>query len=306
MRLSDRGGENYMWLVFAILSAVFAGLTSILAKCGIRNTDSDVATMLRTVIVLAFAWIMAAISGGVSSIGDLDIKTVVFLVLSGLATGASWLCYFKALQLGDVNKVVPVDKASVALTMIFAFVFLGEFSAAKLVLMLVLLFGTLLMVYQGKGNETAVQNVKSENKSGKKWLLFAVLSAVFAALASILAKVGIVSVNSDLGTAVRTTVVLVMSVIVVAVQGKFGEIKKIEKKELSFLVLSGLATGASWLCYYRALQTGDVSVVVPVDKLSILITVAFSYFFLKEKLSKRAALGLLLITASTLGLIYFG
>lgn len=225
-----------MWLVFAVLSAVFAGLTSVLAKCGIRNTDSDVATMLRTVVVVVFAWIMAAISGGISAIGNLDIKTVVFLVLSGLATGASWLCYFKALQLGDVNKVVPVDKASVALTMIFAFIFLGEFSVIKLLLMLVLLFGTLLMVYQEKprdDNTNIDVEIGKKEKNSKKWLFLAVFSAVFAALASILAKIGIVSVNSDLGTAVRTSVVLVMSVVVVAVRKKMRISENRKKRNFS-------------------------------------------------------------------------
>lgn len=289
-----------MWIVYSVLSAFFAGITSIFAKCGIKKTDSDIATVVRTFIVLIFAWAMAFFSGGISEISNLDIKTMLFLIISGAATGFSWLFYFKALQLGDINKVVPIDKSSVALTMIFAFIFLGEFSFAKLFLMIILLIGTLLMVSPEKKSSTK----NSKELKNNKWFLYAIFSAIFAAASSILAKIGIVSVNSDLGTAIRTSVVLVMSVAIVFFKGKDSELKNIEKKELIFLFLSGVATGFSWIFYYRALSTGPVSVIVPIDKLSILFTVAFSFIVFKEKLSVKSLLGLFLIVLSTVVLVF--
>ncbi|MGN0536895.1 MAG: EamA family transporter [Acutalibacteraceae bacterium] len=281
-----------MWIVFAALSAVFSALTSILAKCGIRKTDSNVATAVRTVIVLIFSWLMVFISGSQATITQISTKSVIFLILSGLSTGASWLCYFHALQVGDVNKVVPIDKSSTVLTLILAFVILGEtITWYKGIAIILIAVGTFLMIQKNKtSNET----------KGKQWLFYAVLSAVFAALTSILGKIGIEGVASDLGTAIRTGVVLVMSWIMVFVTKKQGTIKDISKKELCFICLSGLATGGSWLCYYKALQDGFASVVVSIDKLSIILTVAFSYIFFKEKLSKKALIGLISIVVGTL------
>lgn len=284
-----------MWIMFAFGSALFAGLTAILAKCGIRNTDSNVATALRTIVVLAFSWLMVFVTGAQSGMNSISMKTMVFLVLSGVATGASWLCYFKALQLGNVNKVTPIDKSSTVLTMFLAFVLLGEeLTWMKAVAMVCIGIGTYMMI-QKKQTE--------EKKEDKKWLLYAIGSAVFASLTSILGKIGISDINSNLGTAIRTIVVLVMAWIVVFVTRKQHTIKDIDKKSWVFLVLSGFATGGSWLCYYRALQTGPASVVVPIDKLSILVTIAFSYIVFREKLTAKAGIGLALIVAGTLLLL---
>ena len=280
-----------MWIMFAFGSALFAGLTAILAKCGIRNTDSNVATALRTIVVLAFSWLMVFVTGAQSGMNSISVKTMVFLVLSGVATGASWLCYFKALQLGNVNKVTPIDKSSTVLTMLLAFVLLGEeLTWMKAVAMVSIGIGTYMMIQKKQAE------AKQEDK---KWLLYAIGSAVFASLTSILGKIGISDINSNLGTAIRTIVVLVMAWIVVFVTRKQHTIKDIDKKSWIFLVLSGFATGGSWLCYYRALQTGPASVVVPIDKLSILVTIAFSYIVFREKLTAKAGIGLVLIVAGT-------
>lgn len=286
-----------MWILYAFGSAMFAGLTSILAKCGIRKTDSNVATAIRTVIVLIFSWIMVFVVGAQSGIRDVSMTTWIFLFLSGAATGASWLCYFKALQIGDVNKVVPIDKSSTILTIVLAFLFLKEeISIPKLICVVLIGIGTYLMITKKKTG--------GEKKSGKSWLFYAVLSAVFASLTSILGKVGIEGVNSNLGTAVRTIVVLIMAWIVVFVTGKQNTIKEIDKKELGFICLSGLATGGSWLCYYKALQDGLASVVVPIDKLSIVVTIVFSYIVFHEKLSRKALFGLVLIIGGTLWMVF--
>lgn len=285
-----------MYLVFACLSALFAGLTSILAKCGIRKTNSDFATALRTIIVLLFAWVMVWITGAQSGLRDISTKTAVFLVLSGLATGASWLCYFRALQLGDVNKVVPVDKSSTILTILFSIVILHETDdlAVRLAGTVLIGLGTWLMI-EKRGSE--------EKQTQGAWLLFAVLSAVFAALTSVLGKIGIEDIDSNLGTALRTCVVLVMAWIVVAVKPGGRAKYATTGRELCFIALSGLATGASWLCYYRALQLGDVSIVAPIDKLSILVSIAFSAVVFHERLTKRAAVGLALIVVGTVGMV---
>ena len=286
-----------MWIVFAFGAALFAGLTSILAKCGIKNTDSNVATALRTIVVLIFSWIMVFISGSQSTLTSINTKTLVFLILSGIATGASWLCYFKALQIGDVNKVTPIDKSSNILTMIMAFILLGEeITLIKAIAMVLIGIGTYLMI-------TKKENVKVEKKNNA-WLIYALGSAIFASLTSILGKIGIEGIDSTLGTAIRTIVVLIMAWIVVFVTKKQNTIRNIDKSSWIFLFLSGLATGGSWLCYYRALQTGPASVVVPIDKLSILVTIAFSYIVFKEKLNKKSALGLLLIVMGTLSLLF--
>lgn len=286
-----------MWVAFAFGSAFFAGVTSILAKCGIRKTDSTVATAIRTIIVLIFSWLMVFIVGSQNQLGTIGGKTLLFLTLSGVATGASWLCYFKALQLGDVNKVVPIDKSSIVLTILLAFLFLGEpiglFQGVGLVL---ISLGTFLMIE--KKAMTTNTSVR-----GKGWMLYAFGSAVFASLTSILGKVGIEGVESNLGTAIRTAVVLVMAWIMVLVTGKAGTVREIPRTELLFICLSGLATGASWLCYYRALQDGLASVVVPVDKLSILVTLAFSRLVFREKLTARSGWGLTFIVAGTLTML---
>ena len=287
-----------IWLAMAVISAFFAGLTSILAKCGIKKTDSDLATALRTIVVLAFSWIMVFVVGSYGTLTEISEKSLVFLILSGLATGASWICYFKALSVGDINKVVPIDKSSTVLTVLLAIIFFGETSnlAVKLMATAVLAVGIFLMVEKKQTEQ------KQERKS---WMVYAVLSAVFAALTSILAKAGIAGVESNLGTAIRTGVVLVMAWIIVFAKGKQKGISCIDKRELLFIALSGIATGASWLCYYYAIQNGIVSVVVPIDKLSILVTVAFSYFVFKEKLSKKAMLGLGLMVVGTLLMVFF-
>lgn len=284
-----------MWIVFAFASALFAGLTAILAKCGIKNTDSNVATALRTIVVLVFSWIMVFVAGAQSGIGNIPAKVLIFLILSGLSTGASWLCYFKALQLGNVNKVTPIDKSSTILTMLLAFIFLREeITWLKFAAMVLIGAGTYMMIQKKEAED---------KKEDKKWLIYALGSAVFASLTSILGKVGMQNINSNLGTAIRTVVVLIMAWIVVFVSKKQDTIKNIDKKSWIFLALSGFATGGSWLCYYRALQTGPASVVVPIDKLSILVTIGFSYIVFHEKLSLKSGVGLMLIVVGTLVLL---
>lgn len=287
-----------MWMIAAIMSAVFAGLTAILAKCGIKKTDSDIATALRTIVVLLFAWIMVFITGSADTISRIRPGELFFLLLSGAATGASWMCYFKALSIGDVNKVVPIDKSSTVLTVLLAMILFQETDhlAVKLAGTAMLGTGVILMVEKKTGAEKAGSRV---------YILYAVGSAVFAALTSILAKIGISSADSNLGTAIRTIVVLVMAWLIVAVKGKLPELKVLDKKELLFISLSGIATGVSWLCYYYAIQNGMVSVVVPIDKMSLLLTVIFSYFVFHEKLSRKAILGLILMLAGTLLMAVF-
>ena len=284
-----------MWILAAVMSAVFAGLTAILAKCGIRKTNSDVAMAVRTIVVLAFSVLMVFVVGSQGTIGDIGVKSWVFLILSGLATGASWICYFKALSLGDVNKVTPIDKSSTVLSVILAIIIFGETNnlAVKLI-------GTALI---GVGAYLMIEKKKSDNQTkGSGWLIYALLSAVFASLTSVLAKVGITGVESNLGTAIRTVVIIIMAWAIVFAKGEASQVKNIEKKELLFIGLSGLATGGSWLCYYYAMQKGELSVVVPIDKMSILLTVLFSWIFLKEKLSKKAVLGLVLMCVGTLAM----
>lgn len=283
-----------MWLIGAIFSAVFAGLTAILAKCGIRKTDSDVATALRTFVVLIFSWVMVFIVGSWRSIGTIGGKSLLFLVLSGFATGASWMCYFKALSLGDVNKVVPIDKSSTILTVLLAILCFGETNrlAVKLIGTVLLAVGIFLMI----------EKKKSSGKTKRGWMIYAILAAIFAALTSILAKIGISNVESNLGTAIRTGVVLIMAWVVVLVQGKVKQLRHLNGKELVFIGLSGVATGASWLCYYYAIQHGVVSVVVPIDKMSILVAVGFSFFVFKEKLRLKALIGLVLMLCGTLAM----
>lgn len=287
-----------MWVLLAFLSALFAGVTSVLAKIGIRKTDSSVATAIRTVIVLLFSWLMVWIVGSSDTLASIDGKSFLFLILSGLATGASWLCYFKALSVGDVNKVVPVDKSSAVLSILLAIVIFGETEhlAMKLTGTLLIAVGTYLMTLRKK-SEGISQN--------GNWFPWAAGSAVFAALQSVLAKIGVENVESNLATAIRTTVVLVMAWLVVFCTRKTGEIRHIPKRELLFICLSGIATGASWLCYYRALAMGQASVVIPIDKLSIVVSVAFAYFAFGEKLTKKSAAGLALIVVGTLGMAIF-
>lgn len=288
-----------MWLAAAVFSAFFAGLTSILAKCGIKKTDSDVATAIRTFVVLAFSIVMTFVVGSFRNIGEISAKSLLFLVLSGLATGASWICYFKALSQGDVNKVVPIDKSSTVLSVLLAIVLFQESNqlAVKLAGTALLAVGIFLMV-----EKKPTDDIK---KANGHWRLYAVLSAVFAAATSVLAKIGIENVESNLGTAVRTLVVLFMAWMIVFAKGKQNQVKTLDKRELRFIALSGLATGASWLCYYYAIQNGVVSVVVPIDKLSIVVSIAFSYFVFHEKLTKKSALGLCLMVCGTLIMAIF-
>lgn len=283
-----------LWLVMALLSALFAGLTAILAKCGIKKTDSDIATALRTIVVLVFSWSMVVIVGSINTITELETKSLIFLVLSGLATGASWICYFKALSIGDVNKVVSIDKSSTILSVLFAIILFKETNhlPVKLIATVLLAIGVFFMIEK--------KSVENNKEIKRTWLPYALASAVFAALTSILAKIGISGVESNLGTAIRTSIVLIMAWCIVFIKRKQSMLRNIDKKELSFITLSGLATGGSWLCYYYAIQNGVVSVVVPIDKLSILVSVLFSYIVFQEKLSRKAAVGLMLMVCGTL------
>ena len=285
-----------MWILYAFGSAFFAGITAILAKIGIKNTDSNLATAIRTVVILIFSWLMVFVVGSQGQISSISGKTLLFLVLSGFCTGGSWLCYFRALQLGDVNKVTPIDKSSTILTLILAFIILGEqIKLTKILAIILIAVGTFMMITRKEG---------IEDKSQKGWAFYAVLSAVFASLTSILGKLGIVGVESNLGTAIRTIVVLIMAWVVVFVTKKQNEIKHIDKRSMTFILVSGITTGLSWLCYYRALHDGEASVVVPIDKLSIIITIAFSYFLLKEKLSLKSFIGLIVIVGGTMCMLF--
>lgn len=286
-----------MWILYAFASAFFAGITAVLAKIGIKDIDSNVATAIRTMVILLFSWIMVFIVGSFDSISTISISTLVFLILSGMATGGSWLCYFKALQLGNVNKVTPIDKSSTVLTMLLAFFILGEsLTITKIIGMFAIGIGTYMMIVK----KEVVEEKEIQNN---KWMVYALLSAVFASLTSILGKMGIVGVESNLGTAIRTIVVLIMAWIVVFTTKKQSEIKNIDKKSWIFICLSGITTGLSWLFYYKALQDGYASIVVPIDKLSILVTIAFSYFYLKEKMTTKSIIGLIIIVAGTLTLL---
>ncbi|MDO4258595.1 MAG: EamA family transporter [Actinomycetaceae bacterium] len=284
------------WFSAAIGAAFFTGITAILAKCGIKKTDSDIATALRTIVVALFAILMAAIAGSWHTLPTIDPRSLFFLIISGIATGASWLCYFKALSVGDVNKVVPIDKASTALTVVLAIAFLGEHShlLLKIACSAALAIGAFLMV--DKSSKSAP--LSPENPSFS-WLPYALGAAFFAALTAILSKIGIENVESNLGTAIRTCVILVMAWLVVGLKGKYGQLQNLDRKEVTFIGLSGIATGAAWLCYYYAIQNGPVSIVVPIDKLSILISIAFSALVFREKLTWRAALGLAMIVSAT-------
>lgn len=287
-----------LWVFAAVLSAVFAGITAILSKCGVKNVHSNVATAVRTSVVLVFAWIIVFITGAYKTLGGISVKSWVFLILSGLATGASWICYFKALSLGEVSRVAAVDKSSVVLSVIFAIIIFPDERTlwwAKLLCLAAIAVGTFFMTDIKRG----------ENKGKFAWLIFAILSAVFAAATSILAKIGIENVDSNAATAIRTCVVLVLAWLIVLCKREVKYVKELRAREIIFLVLSGLATGASWLCYYYAIQQGQVSVVVPIDKLSILITVIFSLIIFKEKLSVKAWLGLAMLTAGTVFMAVF-
>lgn len=287
-----------MWIIAAVLSAVFAGVTAILSKCGVKQANSDVATAVRTSVVLVFAWIIVFATGAYTTLVYISIKSWIFLILSGIATGASWICYFKALSVGEVSKVAAVDKSSVVLSVLFAIIIFPDERNlwwVKLICLVAIGVGTYLM--------TDIK--RSENKNKFVWLIFALLSAVFAAATSLLAKVGIENVNSNAATAIRTCVVLVMAWLIVFCRKETKFVKELKGKEIIFLVLSGIATGASWLCYYYAIQQGQVSIVVPIDKLSILITVFFSLIVFKEKLSVKAWIGLALLTAGTVCMAVF-
>ena len=286
-----------MWLLFAVGSSFFAGITAILVKIGVQDTDSHLLTALRTVVVLIFSWLMVFLVGSQGSIQDVSAKTMVFLCVSGVTTGASWICYFHALQIGDINKVVPIDKSSVVLTILLGVLFLGEpMNMLKAVCVILIAAGTYLMIEK---KDTSKEN----SKNARSALIYAALSAIFASLTAILSKIGIVGIESNLGTAIRTIVVLIMAWMIVLAGGKQKQIKEITKKSWLFIVLSGIATGMSWLCYYRALQDGPVSVVLPIDKMSILVSIGFAYVVFGEKLTRKSATGLALIVAGTLGML---
>ena len=286
-----------MWLLYAVGSSFFAGITAILVKIGVEDTDSHLLTALRTIVVLIFSWIMVFVVGSQGTISEVSPKTLLFLCASGITTGASWICYFHALQIGDVNKVVPIDKSSVVLTILLGVLFLGEpMSVSKGICVILIAAGTYLMIEKKQGTEEG-------KKKSKSAILYALLSAVFASLTALLSKIGIVGIESNLGTAIRTIIVLIMAWLIVLAGGKQKQIKDVSRKSWTFIILSGIATGLSWLCYYRALQDGPISVVLPIDKLSILISIAFAYIIFKERLTRRSGLGLAMIVAGTLGMV---
>lgn len=265
-----------MWIGLACLSALFAGVTAVLAKIGLKNVDSSLATALRTIIVLIFSWIMVLFAGTQEQLKYIDSNTVLVLCFSGIATGLSWLCYFKALLL-------------------LAFIFFDEkITMLKIISMIIMSLGTYMMI-----EKKQVVNKVTNNH----WLLFALASALFASLTAIIAKIAMLNIDSNLGTFIRTAVVLIMAWGIVFYQQSYHTIKEITKKNWLFLFSSGITTGLSWICYYKALQLGEASIVVPIDKLSIIVTIIFSYFVLKESLSKKAVAGLILIVAGTMLLL---
>lgn len=279
-----------MWILFAVGSAFFAGATSVLAKAGIKSVSSDFATAFRTGVVLIFSWLMVFVVGCQNAVSTITPRALVFLALSGAATGLSWLCYFKALSIGNLSKVVAVDKSSTFLTILLALIFFHEpFHWLTGLGIAVMIVGTALMLEKGDAK-----------KGEKGWLFYAAGSAVFAALQSILGKVGVQDMDSTLATALRTVVVLIFAWAIVLGKKEGGDWKKMTRRDAVLLVLSGITTGASWLCYYRALQTGRASVVVPIDKCSMLFAVALSAIFLKEKQTRRSLLALALVVAGTL------
>lgn len=278
-----------MWILFAVGSAFFAGATSVLAKAGIQSVSSDFATAFRTGVVLIFSWLMVFVVGCQNAVSTITPRALVFLALSGAATGLSWLCYFKALSIGNLSKVVAVDKSSTFLTILLALIFFREpFHWLTGLGIAVMIAGTALMLEKGDAK-----------KGEKGWLFYAAGSAVFAAMQSILGKVGVQDMDSTLATALRTVVVLVFAWAIVLGKKEGGDWKKMTRRDAVLLVLSGITTGASWLCYYRALQTGRASVVVPIDKCSMLFAVALSAIFLKEKQTRRSLLALALVVAGT-------
>lgn len=286
-----------MWLLYAVGSSFFAGITAILVKIGVEDTDSHLLTALRTIVVLIFSWIMVFVVGSQGTISEVSPKTLLFLCASGITTGASWICYFHALQIGDVNKVVPIDKSSVVLTILLGVLFLGEpMSVSKGICVILIAAGTYLMIEKKQGTEEG-------KKKSKSAIVYALLSAVFASLTALLSKIGIAGIESNLGTAIRTIIVLIMAWLIVVAGGKQKQIKDVSRKSWTFIILSGIATGLSWLCYYRALQDGPISVVLPIDKLSILISIAFAYIIFKERLTRKSGLGLAMIVAGTLGMV---
>lgn len=279
-----------MWILFAVGSAFFAGATSVLAKAGIKSVSSDFATAFRTGVVLIFSWLMVFVVGCQNAVSTITPRALVFLALSGAATGLSWLCYFKALSIGNLSKVVAVDKSSTFLTILLALIFFREpFHWLTGLGIAVMIAGTALMLEKGDAK-----------KGERGWLFYAAGSAVFAALQSILGKVGVQDMDSTLATALRTVVVLIFAWAIVLGKKEGGDWKKMTRRDAVLLVLSGITTGASWLCYYRALQTGRASVVVPIDKCSMLFAVALSAIFLKEKQNRRSLLALALVVAGTL------
>ncbi len=281
-----------MCQLMAALSAFFAGITAIFSKIGIKKTDTDVALACRNVVVLLFAWGMVIPSGSITELSTLGWKPILFILLSGVTTVGAMICYFKALSQVDVNLVAPIDKSSTILTVLAAIVLFGETDNlwGKIIGMVIMLAGTLLMLERGRSAQTV-----QRSDAKKSWLFYAILSALMTAATSILAKLGLSEVEANLATALRTSVVVVLMFVVVFARGKLSLIPKVGKRELLFIALSGIATGAAWICYYYALQFGDVSVAAPIDKLSLLVTVGFSYLVFHEKLTKKAFAGMLLI-----------
>jgi bacterial/archaeal transporter family protein len=289
-----------MSIILALLAALFASFTAILAKIGIEDVDSNLATAVRTIVVVIMAYLMVVITGQTGNIMAVSAKSFIFLVLSGLTTGLSWLAFFKAIQIGDVSKVVPIDKASVVLTILLSFLVLREPATMPVVAGGVIIsIGTFVLI--GKDKKKKTQRKKVFNT--KSYIFLAIMSAVFAALTNILAKIGIEDVDSNVATFIRTVVIILFAWGIVFFQGTVKELKKISKKSYIFLILSGAATGFSWLCYFAALAIGKVSIVNPIDKFSVVLTMILSFIILKEKPTKSTVTGAVLITIGTALLI---
>ena len=283
-----------MYIIYALLASVFSGLTSVFAKTGIKNIDSLLATFLRTIVISLFLFLIVIWKENLNEIFLLDKKTILFLILSGISNTLLWICYFKALDLGTVSKVTPVDKTSIVLTLILSSLFLNEkITTIKIISIVLILSGTFL-------------TIKKESKGSKdnKWIIYAILTAVFTSTTTVLSKIGIESTNTTLITFLRTIVVLIILTTITLFKKKYKSIKDIEKRSWLFIILSGLSTSLSWLFYFKALALGEASIVFPIEKLSLVVSILISIIFLKEKVNKKQIIGIIIIVIGT-SLLFF-
>lgn len=286
-----------LWFILSLIAAVCTSLTTIFSKIGIKNVNANYTTFFRTFVVVVCAFAMTLITGSISEMGELSSANWIFLILSGLSTGLSWLCYYKALKLGSVNKVAPIDKSSFVLTSIlFLIFFFDETTNNRDVLTIVMLLTSIVLILIGTILMIAPSDKKVVEK--RKWLIYAILSAVFASFVSFFIKLGLKGINTFNGTLIRTIIVLVFAFIIMISRGDYIKIKNVSKTSLIFLVLSALATGVSWFCEYYALSMEGVNPIAvnSIGKASILFTMFLSFVICKERFSKKAIIGLIVLS----------